>query len=324
MLRRALIASNRSVSLQQTAVPVARSASDCLVQTKAFGLNALDFAMSRDSYGAAILDRLRGAEYVLGQELSGVVVETGPNVFDLRVGDEVFGAVDPWSRCGTAATFVRVNECDLALKPKKLSFETAASLPFAAMSVWRSVIVPAMQKRAKTALVFGGLTGNVGVVTAALLEEFVPGIVVTAVGREGYEGDGMFDVVVDASSVNSSPDAQPLPAEGLVAPGGIYTTLNGRWLRQVDQEGAVVGSYRALQLLFEKKSVNWVRKGATYNWGVMFAAGNDALSHIAARIDEGRLAKLVDRPLRILPFDDNLLNQWDVISETKGKTVIKV
>lgn len=63
-----------------------------------------------------------------------MVVKVGSQVKNLKVGDEVYGnvhekALDHPKQYGTLAEYTAVEERLLALKPKKLSFAEAASLP---------------------------------------------------------------------------------------------------------------------------------------------------------------------------------------------------
>jgi NADPH:quinone reductase-like Zn-dependent oxidoreductase len=206
-MRRAVVFKNSSVQCLNISPPKLRSESDILVRVHAAGVNPLDKAMTQAGYGSALLYHLRGADFVIGQEFSGVCTFVGKNVMDVRVGDEVYGAVDPWSRCGTLTDELCVNETDVGQKPHTLSHERAASLPFAIMTVWRPVIefalkVPELfffcflffkkqnelkQKKARSALVWGG-RGNVGSVCAALLRDLVPQMKrVVVVGREGLQ-----------------------------------------------------------------------------------------------------------------------------------------
>ena len=226
--------SNGSVSLKSLKVPDARSESDCLIEIQCAALNPLDFAMS-NGYGSNVLEKLRGTEFVLGQEFSGICVEAGANVFDIKEGDEVWGAVDPWSKCGTLSEYVRVNEVDIARKPQVLSHSLSAALPFAIMTVWRSVIEKARKRRSNNALILG--KGNLGTCIHALLQEFVPECVMEMRGREGYDGPEKFDIVVDCSSSIG----KPLVMEDFVSAGGFCVTFNGPWLPLTTEHGVIKG-----------------------------------------------------------------------------------
>lgn len=77
--------------------------------------------------------------FVLGRECSGRVVEIGSKVQDLDVGDEVYAAV-PYYACGTASECALIPAQWVAKKPRKLSYEAAASLPYSASIVWNALV----------------------------------------------------------------------------------------------------------------------------------------------------------------------------------------
>ncbi len=249
-MRRALVFKNRSIQCISIAPPKIRSDSDILVRVHAAGINPLDRAMSR-GYGAVLLDRLRGSDFVLGQEFSGICTFVGKNVMDVRVGDPVFGAVDPWSQCGTLTDELCVNEADVAKKPANVEHVRAASIPFAVMTVWRPVVQHAVKQRARSALVWGG-RGSVGSVCAALLRDLVPGMQnVVVVGREGLESDEQFDVVVDAASTQGFPS----DLSRFVKAQGLYCSFNGPWLMMAGEQGLLKGKRKHKKKMEMKRKI---------------------------------------------------------------------
>lgn len=66
----------------------------------------------------------------LGRDCTGIVVDVGPNVMRLEVGDEVWLTVPFWAP-GTLCQTLVVSECKAARKPKNIGYEGAASLPHA-------------------------------------------------------------------------------------------------------------------------------------------------------------------------------------------------
>jgi hypothetical protein len=319
MMRRALVKPQGMPIVECRSLPLAkrRSESDIVVQVRAAGVNALDRTMVSRGYGSELLDLLRGSEYVLGQEFSGVCTAVGRNVMDVRVGDEVYGAVDPWSRCGTLTEELVVNEADVALKPRGWTHERAATLPFAVMTVWRDVVEHALKKRAKSALVFGA-RGKVGGVAAALLRELVPSMRrVESVGREGFDSEDRFDIVVDAASSQGA----PLDLDRFVAPSGLYCSFNGPWLTLTGRRGLVVGTFEAGQRLLEKKAQGWTRNGSSFKWGVMRGSGSRALNQVARAIENGALAELGTRPVHVVESLEEAERQWDALPANSVVTV---
>lgn len=110
----------------------------------------------------------------IGTEFAGRVVEAGPSVTELRVGDDVFGARD-----GANAEYVVVGESGVvAPKPSRLTFAEAAAVPDGSLLAL-TCLRPAEPLRGKRVLVYGA-AGSVGTAAVQLLANHV-GAEVTAV-----------------------------------------------------------------------------------------------------------------------------------------------
>ena len=96
---------------------------DVLVEIHAASLNQLNSKIRDGEFKLILPYRL---PLVLGNDLAGVVVRVGRNVRRFNPGDEVYARPDK-DRIGTFAEFISMDEADVALKPKNLSMETAAS-----------------------------------------------------------------------------------------------------------------------------------------------------------------------------------------------------
>lgn len=104
------------------------------VRVAAAAANAMDWKMRRGQMRAMTGRRFpRG----VGQDLSGTVVEVGPGVRTLAVGDAVFGAAG--MAAGAFAEIAVVRAKNLALKPDGLSFEQAAALPVVGLTALRAL-----------------------------------------------------------------------------------------------------------------------------------------------------------------------------------------
>lgn len=76
---------------------------------------------------------------VLGRDCAGIVVDIGKNVTGFDVGDEVFLAVPSWAP-GTMSEYLVVTESQLAKKPKLISFEASACLPYSGCIAWNALV----------------------------------------------------------------------------------------------------------------------------------------------------------------------------------------
>jgi NADPH:quinone reductase-like Zn-dependent oxidoreductase len=106
---------------------------EVLVQVHAAGVNLLDSKVRNGEFKIILPYRL---PLILGHDVAGVVVKVGPRVRQFKLGDEVYARADDF-RIGTFAEFVPVKEGSLALKPKGLTMEEAASIPLVALTAWQ-------------------------------------------------------------------------------------------------------------------------------------------------------------------------------------------
>ena len=111
-------------------------ASQVLVRIHATSINPIDWKVRS---GKMMLMTGVKPPRILGADLAGVVSEVGHNVTRYKIGDEVWGKVNAF-KGGAYAEYLNVNEADLALKPQKLSFEEAASVPTVGLTAYQSLV----------------------------------------------------------------------------------------------------------------------------------------------------------------------------------------
>ena len=110
---------------------------------------------------------------VPGVSFAGRVVATGTNVTRVEPGDEVYG-----STRRAYAEFVAVAENKIAPKPKELSFEEAATLPYAAFAALQALRDHAKVLPGDQVLVVGasGAVGSIAVQLAKAFDAEVTGV----------------------------------------------------------------------------------------------------------------------------------------------------
>ncbi|KOV35881.1 MULTISPECIES: NADP-dependent oxidoreductase [unclassified Streptomyces] len=127
------------------------------VAVRAAGVNPVDWKVRR-----GLLGRERQLPFVMGSEASGVVERVGPGVTGFTPGDEVFGLV----AAGAYAEQTLLLAGSSALKPAKVGFDLAATLPVAAATAddaVRDIGVGAGQT-----LLILGVSGGVGSAAAQI------------------------------------------------------------------------------------------------------------------------------------------------------------
>ncbi|AXF16822.1 NADP-dependent oxidoreductase [Paraburkholderia caledonica] len=113
-----------------------------------------------------------------GSDIAGVVVEVGPNVKELAVGDEIFGVTNRRFTDGYAQ-YARARVDMLAAKPSSMTFNEAASMPVIAVTAWQMLHEFASIKAGQRVLILGG-AGNVGAYAVQLAHLAGAEVVATA------------------------------------------------------------------------------------------------------------------------------------------------
>lgn len=121
---------------------------------------------------------------ILGHDVSGTVVGVGSKVSRFKIGDEVFARPADF-HTGTFAEFIAVNENDLAVKPKNISFEEAASIPLVALTVWQAFVEKAKLKKGQKVFIQAG-SGGVGTI-AIQLAKHLGATVATTTSADNFE-----------------------------------------------------------------------------------------------------------------------------------------
>jgi NADPH2:quinone reductase len=132
---------------------------EILVKVKAAGVNPVDWKI-REGY----IKDLFPYEFpiILGWDAAGIVEQAGPEVTGFREGDEIFAYCrKPTVQGGAYAEYIVLEEEHLAIKPKNISFEEAASIPLAALTAYQSLFDAAKISPGETVLIHAA-AGGVG------------------------------------------------------------------------------------------------------------------------------------------------------------------
>jgi len=97
---------------------------------------------------------------IFGADVAGIIESVGKNTSIFKPGDEVMGDLASFG-FGGLAEYVTAPERALILKPKQVSFETAATLPLAAMTALQALRNKGNIQKGQKILVVGS-AGSVG------------------------------------------------------------------------------------------------------------------------------------------------------------------
>lgn len=137
---------------------------EVLIEIKASAVNPIDWKIVTGAMQRFIPLPL---PFTPGVDAAGVVVEVGRNVTTLRAGDEVLGFI---GIVGAYATHAVVAADKLARKPASIDFDTAASIPAAALTAWQALHEHGRVQQGDTVLIHAaaGGVGSAAVQMAAL------------------------------------------------------------------------------------------------------------------------------------------------------------
>jgi NADPH:quinone reductase-like Zn-dependent oxidoreductase len=132
--------------------------SEFLVKVLAASVNPID-AKTRD--GRGVSGEIKCFPAILGNDFSGVVVESPYEAHAIKPGDEVYGMGMVPRFAGAYAEYVTVSSMSIAKKPRSISHLEAAGVPLAALTAWGMVVEVAKAHEGQRILIHAG-AGGVG------------------------------------------------------------------------------------------------------------------------------------------------------------------
>ena len=159
--------------LREVAVP-AVGPRQVRVRVHATAVNPLDYQIRRGDYADHV-----PLPAIIGHDVSGVVAETGTDVSEFAVGDEVYYTPRIFGGPGSYAE-QHVADVDLiARKPRNISHLGAASLTLVGGTVWEALVSRAALAVHETVLIHGG-AGGVGTIAIQLAKAMGARVITTA------------------------------------------------------------------------------------------------------------------------------------------------
>jgi NADPH:quinone reductase-like Zn-dependent oxidoreductase len=304
---------------------------DVMVRVHATGVNLLDSKV-RDGEFKLILPYR--PPFVLGHDVAGVVTRVGPKVRRFKAGDEVYARPRD-HRIGTFAEFIAINETDVALKPKNISMEEAASIPLVGLTAWQALVELAKLKPGQKVFIQAG-SGGVGTFAIQLAKHLGATVATTtstknvelvkSLGADvviDYKTQDFEKVLSDYDLVLHSQDAKTLEKSlRVLKPGGFLISISGPPDPDFAKE---LGLNLFLKLVMRLLSRGARKKakslGVRYSFLFMRAQGQQ-LSEITPLIESGVIRPIVDK---VFPFEKTAdALAYVETGRARGKVVIAV
>ncbi|WP_057913601.1 NADP-dependent oxidoreductase [Peribacillus muralis] len=271
---------------------------------------------------------------ILGNDFSGVVAKVGTKVTRFKVGDEIY-ARPRKSKIGTFAEYIAIHEDDIALKPKNLSFEEAASIPLVGLTSYQALTDILQLQNGQKILIQAG-AGGVG--TFAIQLAKLMGATVATTASEA--GANLVKSLGADEIINYKTEKFE---EKLKNYDAVFDTLGGETLEksfQVIKSGGKIVSVSGLPnarfgkeygsgffktLLFSAASHKLTalekKHNVQYTFLFMKPSG-EQLRIIANFIETGKIKPIIDR---VFPFENaQKAMEYAESGRAKGKIILKI
>ncbi len=304
---------------------------DVLIQVHATALNQLDSKLRNGEFKLILPYR---TPLILGHDVAGVVLRVGPRVRQFKVGDEVYARADDF-RIGTFAELIAVKEDSVAIKPRNISMEEAASIPLVGLTAWQALVDMAHLQPGQKVFIQAG-SGGVGTFAIQLAKHLGATVATTASAAntalvKGLGADVVIDYKKDAFEeqlsgydvVLNSQDGKTLAKSlGVLQPGGHLISISGppdpQFAQDIQASWLVKQVVRAISFGTRRQAR---RLQVGYAFLFMKPSGSQ-LRQITQLIESGAIRPVIDR---VFPFDaTNEAMAYVDSGRAKGKVVIKV
>lgn len=318
------------LQLAEVAKPVAKD-NEVLIEIHSASLNQLDAKLKSGEFKMLLPYKF---PLILGHDVAGIVTEVGKNVKNFKVDDEVFARPADF-KIGTLAESIAVNENDLAVKPKNISMEEAASIPLVGLTAWQALVEKANLKKGQKVFIQAG-SGGVGTIAIQLAKHLGAFVATTtssankdlvkSLGADvaiDYKTEDFETILKDYDLVLNSQDSKTLEKSlKILKPNGKVISISGPPDAEFANEA---GLSWFLKIAMRLLSFSIRRKAKllnlTYSFLFMRANGKQ-LSEITSLIEAGIIKPVIDK---IFPFEQtNEAMAYVESGRAKGKVVIKV
>jgi len=304
---------------------------EVLAEIHAASINPIDFKI-RDGKVKMLLKY--EMPLILGNDFAGVITKVGSKVTRFKVGDEIY-ARPRKNKIGTFAEYIAIHEDDIALKPKNLSFEEAASIPLVGLTSYQALHDIMQLQKGQKILIHAG-SGGVG--TFAIQLAKIMGATVTTTASEAganlvtslgadeiinYKTEKFEDILKNYDAVFDTIGGATLEKSfNIIKSGGNIVSVSGMPNARFGKEFGS-GFFKTLLFSLASKKLTALEKkhNAQYSFLFMKPSG-DQLRTIANYIEAGKIKPVIDR---VFPFEDaQKAMEYSESGRAKGKIIVKI
>lgn len=304
---------------------------EVLAEIHAASINPIDFKI-RDGKVKLLLKYKM--PLILGNDFSGVVVKVGAKVTRFQVGDEIY-ARPRKSKIGTFAEYIAVHEDDIALKPKNLTFEEAASIPLVGLTTYQAFADILQLEKGQKILIQAG-AGGVGTFAIQLAKVMGATVATTAsiagtdlvksLGADeiiNYKTEKFEDMLKNYDAVFDTLGGESLEKSfDILKDGGKIVSVSGLPNARFAKEYGS-GFFKTLLFSLATKKLTALEKKHNVQYTFLFMEpSGEQLRILANYIETGKIKPVIDK---VFPFGDaQKAMEYAESGRAKGKIILKI
>ncbi|RUP40474.1 MAG: NADP-dependent oxidoreductase [Acinetobacter sp.] len=300
-----------------------------LVKVHAASINPLDLRVLEGEFKAILPIKF---PFILGNDFAGTVAQVGSNVTQFKVGDEVYAKTD---LNGAFAEYTVVQQASLALKPKNIPMEHAASLPLVSLTAWQALVEIANVKAGHKVLIHAG-SGGVGSIAIQLAKHLGATVATTTSGKNTrWVRELGADIIIDYKTMNFEQELKDYDV--------VLDTQGGKTLEKslsvIKRGGRIISISGPPDRAFaETIKANWLlkfiipllswsirnkakKRDITYSFLFMQPNGQQ-LSQISHLVEIGKIKPVVDTEYDFSKIKEAL--EYVNTGRAKGKIILKI
>ncbi|WP_339251035.1 NADP-dependent oxidoreductase [Paenibacillus sp. FSL P2-0136] len=304
---------------------------DVLAEIHAASINPIDFKIRDGKLRMLLKYEL---PLILGNDFSGVIIQVGDKVKKFKRGDKIYGRPRK-SRIGTFAEYIAVHEDDIALKPRNLSFEEAASIPLVGLTSYQALHDILQLSAGQKVLIQAG-AGGVGTFAIQLAKAMGLYVATTAseAGAElvkslgadqviNYKTEQFDQVLHDYDGVYDTIGGETLEkAFRIVRPGGQVVSVSGLPNARFGKEYGL-GFLKTNLLRLVTRSLTRLERQHKVKYSFLFMKPSGRqLDLITEYIESGAIQPVIGR---VFPWAEaQKAMEYSESGRAKGKIILKI
>lgn len=304
---------------------------EVLAEIHAASINPVDFKIRDGKVKLLVKYKM---PLILGNDFSGVVAKVGAKVTRFKVGDEIY-ARPRKSKIGTFAEYIAIHEEDIALKPKNLSFEEAASIPLVGLTSYQALTDILQLQKGQKILIQAG-AGGVGTfaiqlaklmgATVATTASFAGASLVKSLGADeiiNYKTEKFDEILKNYDAVFDTLGGEILEKSfEVIKRGGKIVSVSGLPNARFGKENGS-GLFKTLLFSAASHKLTALEKKHNGHYTFLFMKpSGEQLRIIANFIETGKIKPIIDR---VFSFEDaqNAM-EYAELGRAKGKIILKI